>query len=115
MGPLVSAAQRDRVSAIVQRAVRDGAHIATGGRAPAEPSRGWFFEPTVLVGVDNRSEIAREEIFGPVVTVIPYDDERHAVELAERLARTAWVVRSTRPTPNTAWPWRAGSRRGRSA
>ena len=80
MGPLISERQRDRVHGLVTRAVGDGATLITGGRALHRP--GWFYEPTVLAGVDNGSEIAQEEIFGPVVCVITYDDVDHAVALA---------------------------------
>jgi acyl-CoA reductase-like NAD-dependent aldehyde dehydrogenase len=82
MGPLVSSAQRERVDGMVRRAVADGARVATGGGRPGDLPGGWFFEPTVLVGVDNRWEIAQEEVFGPVAGVIPYDSEDEAVALA---------------------------------
>lgn len=82
MGPLVSAAQRERVDGMVRRAVEDGARVAAGGGRPGGLPRGWFFEPTVLAGVDNHWEIAQEEVFGPVACVIPYDSEDEAVALA---------------------------------
>ncbi len=82
MGPLASARQRDRVEGYVTQGARDGAQLATGGKRPADMNRGFFFEPTVFGHVDNRSVIAREEIFGPVLSVIPADDESQAVDLA---------------------------------
>jgi acyl-CoA reductase-like NAD-dependent aldehyde dehydrogenase len=82
MGPLVSARQRDRVLGYVARGVEEGARLVTGGGRPAHLERGWFVEPTVFAGVDNASTIAQEEIFGPVLAVIPADDERDAVRLA---------------------------------
>jgi len=83
MGPLVSAVQRDRVQSFIDRARdRDGAEIVAGGRRPEAFSDGYFIEPTVVAKVDARSEIAQEEVFGPVVTMIPFDDEDHAVAIA---------------------------------
>jgi acyl-CoA reductase-like NAD-dependent aldehyde dehydrogenase len=60
----------------------EGAKIVVGGGRAAGQSRGWFVEPTVLANVDNAMRVAREEIFGPVVCVIPYDSEDEAVEIA---------------------------------
>jgi acyl-CoA reductase-like NAD-dependent aldehyde dehydrogenase len=82
MGPLAMSRQRDRVEHFVSQAVTDGATLASGGRRPAHLDRGFFFEPTVFGNVDNRSTIARDEVFGPVLCVIPAEDEAHAVELA---------------------------------
>jgi len=82
MGPLATARQRDRVEAFIARGVSDGAVLATGGRRPAQLARGWYVEPTVFGQVDNRSTIAQNEIFGPVLSVIPADDEEDAIRLA---------------------------------
>jgi acyl-CoA reductase-like NAD-dependent aldehyde dehydrogenase len=82
MGPLAAERQRDRVLGYVAKGVEEGADLVTGGGRPAHLDRGWFVEPTVFGNVDNRSTIAQEEIFGPVLTVIPADDEAHAVTLA---------------------------------
>jgi acyl-CoA reductase-like NAD-dependent aldehyde dehydrogenase len=82
IGPLATQRQRERVESFINRAVADGAQLAAGGRRPAHLERGFFIEPTVFASVDNNSEIAREEIFGPVLCVIPARDEEHAVELA---------------------------------
>jgi len=82
MGPLAMGRQRDRVEQFVSQAVLDGAKLASGGRRPAHLDRGFFYEPTVFGNVDNQSTIAREEVFGPVLCVIPAKDEAHAVELA---------------------------------
>jgi aldehyde dehydrogenase (NAD+) len=82
MGPLVSERQRDRVLGYIDSGVQDGAILATGGRRPPHLERGWFVEPTVFGNVDNRSTIGREEIFGPVLSVIPAADEREAVRVA---------------------------------
>ncbi|GAB4294383.1 MAG: aldehyde dehydrogenase family protein [Roseovarius sp.] len=80
MGPLVSAAQRERAVAMVARAVREGARVATGGRALNIP--GAFLEPTVLVDVAPRMEIAQEEVFAPVQCIIPFADEAEAIAIA---------------------------------
>jgi acyl-CoA reductase-like NAD-dependent aldehyde dehydrogenase len=82
MGPLAMSRQRDRVEHFVSQAVTDGATLASGGRRPAHLDRGFFFEPTVFGNVDNHSAIARDEVFGPVLCVIPAKDEAHALELA---------------------------------
>jgi len=79
MGPLISERQRDKVDGLVQRAVAAGATLVTGGTR-VDP--GFFYTPTLLAGVDPASEIAQEEVFGPVLAVIPYDDEDHAVRIA---------------------------------
>ncbi|MDX3230339.1 aldehyde dehydrogenase family protein [Streptomyces sp. ME19-01-6] len=79
MGPLISEQQRDKVDAMVRRAVEAGARLVRGGKR-VDP--GWFYEPTLLAGVDPDSEIAQEEVFGPVLAVIPYDDEDDAVRIA---------------------------------
>ena len=95
MGPLVSGVQRDRVQSFIDRAKsRDGAEIVAGGKRPESFGEGYFIEPTVVAKVDAKSEIAQEEIFGPVVTVIPFDDEDHAVAMANNtryaLAAGVW-------------------------
>lgn len=82
MGPLAMARQRDKVEQLVTAGVREGAVLAAGGRRPAGFDRGFFFEPTVFGRVDNNSTIAREEIFGPVLSVIPVRDETEAIEIA---------------------------------
>lgn len=80
VGPLVAERQRARVEEMLALAVRDGARIAAGGRQ--QLTKGWYLEPTVLVDVDNAMPIAQEEIFGPVVCLIAYDDEDDAVRIA---------------------------------
>jgi aldehyde dehydrogenase (NAD+) len=81
-GPVISAAQRDRCQRFVNLAVEAGAKVVCGGRPPAKPEKGFFFEPTILDTPDNRNPAAQEEIFGPVVSVIGYRDIDHAVEMA---------------------------------
>jgi aldehyde dehydrogenase (NAD+) len=82
MGPLASEIQRKRVLGYVDKGVAEGATLATGGRRPADLERGWYVEPTVFGNVDNHATIAQEEIFGPVLTVIPADSEEDAVRIA---------------------------------
>ncbi|RZL88134.1 MAG: aldehyde dehydrogenase [Variovorax sp.] len=81
-GPLATARQRETVEGYIAKGVEQGATLAIGGRRPPHLPRGFFFEPTVFANVDNRSTIAQEEIFGPVLSVIPANDEAHAIELA---------------------------------
>jgi len=85
IGPLISERQYERVTGYVQLARTEGARIATGLEPLALPSEladGWFVPPTLLADVDNSMRVAREEIFGPVMAVIPYDDEEQAVAIA---------------------------------
>jgi aldehyde dehydrogenase (NAD+) len=82
MGPLVAERQRDRVEGFIAKGKAEGAVLATGGGRPEHLERGYFVEPTVFGNVDNSSTIAQEEIFGPVLSVIPVDDEAQAVAIA---------------------------------
>ena len=82
MGPLISAAQRERVQAHVDGAVSDGAKLAIGGGRPAGLDVGFYFEPTILTEVEPDSTIAQEEVFGPVLTVLRYRDDEDAVAIA---------------------------------
>jgi aldehyde dehydrogenase (NAD+) len=82
MGPLAMQRQRDRVEGYIAKGVAEGATLATGGGRPKDLDRGWFVEPTVFGNVDNSSTIAQEEIFGPVLSVIPAVDEKDAVRIA---------------------------------
>jgi aldehyde dehydrogenase (NAD+) len=82
MGPLVASRQRDRVEGYIAKGIADGANLATGGGRPKDLERGWFVEPTVFGNVDNQSVIAQEEIFGPVLSVVPAEDEQDAIRVA---------------------------------
>ncbi len=82
IGPLVSETQRDRVEGYVKAGVDEGARLVSGGSRPASLPTGWYVEPTLFADVDNGMTIAREEIFGPVLSVIPYDSEDDAVRIA---------------------------------
>ncbi|MGW0817244.1 aldehyde dehydrogenase [Streptomyces viridiviolaceus] len=83
LGPLVSRAQRDRVLGYIDAGRADGATLVTGGDAPAHLPRGFYLRPAVFTRADNTMRIAREEIFGPVATVIPYRDLDEALTIAD--------------------------------
>src|SRR5581483_3821837 len=80
-GPLISARQRDRVESYLRGAVDAGGSFACGGGRP-DRDRGFFVEPTLVVGVDNDATIAREEVFGPVLVAMPHDGDDDAVRIA---------------------------------
>jgi aldehyde dehydrogenase (NAD+) len=82
VGPLVAERQRTRVEGFFEAGRAEGARVVVGGGRPKHLDRGWFVEPTVFADVDNSMRIAREEIFGPVLSVIPYGDEAEAVRIA---------------------------------
>jgi acyl-CoA reductase-like NAD-dependent aldehyde dehydrogenase len=82
MGPLISARQRDKVAGYVDRAIADGAKAVAGGRVPPHLSRGFFYEPTLLVGADETSPVAQDELFGPVLVVLAHDGDDDAVRIA---------------------------------
>ncbi|HZA08791.1 aldehyde dehydrogenase [Mycobacterium sp.] len=81
-GPLISAKQRDRVQGYLDSAIADGGSFACGGGRPADLPTGFFVEPTVISGLTNDAKAAREEIFGPVLVVLGYDDDADAVRIA---------------------------------
>jgi len=81
LGPLINAKQREKVQGMVDRAVADGATVVTGG-TPTDHDKGFFFKPTLIVGADENSEIAQDEVFGPVLVMFPHDGDDDAVRLA---------------------------------
>ena len=93
VGSLISLAQRERVHGFVQRAIAAGGTAVSGGAIPDGP--GAFYPPTIITGLDNAAEIAQEEVFGPVVTVIPFEDEADAIRIANDtrygLFATVWT------------------------
>ena len=95
MGPLISGTHRERVRGFIERAKQEGASVLTGGGAPAKFDSGYFFEPTVIAGAHQKSEIIQSEVFGPVLTINTFDSEAEAVELANDvvygLAASVWT------------------------
>jgi acyl-CoA reductase-like NAD-dependent aldehyde dehydrogenase len=82
LGPVVSEVQRDRVRSLIEKGVQEGAEVVTGGpEQPEHLDHGFFIRPTILVG-DNDMTVAKQEIFGPVVLIIPYEDEEDAISIA---------------------------------
>jgi aldehyde dehydrogenase (NAD+) len=102
IGPVVSARQRDRVLDYIEAGKSSGAKLVVGGGVPKDQPRGWFVSPTVFADVDNSDRIAQEEIFGPVLAVIPYDSDEQAIALANDsefgLAGTVWSTDTDRAT-----------------
>lgn len=112
LGPMCSAAQRRTVREYIQLGQQEGARLLCGGaEAPAEFERGYYLKPTLFADVDNRMRIAQEEIFGPVLCLIPYADEAQAVQLANDspfgLSSAVWAATSGRAL-NLARQLRAG-------
>jgi aldehyde dehydrogenase (NAD+) len=82
MGPLINRRQHERVLSYIELGQAEGARLVTGGHRPGAMESGYFVEPTVFADVDPRSRLAQEEIFGPVLCIIPFDDDDEAVEIA---------------------------------
>ncbi|WP_405903366.1 aldehyde dehydrogenase family protein [Streptomyces sp. NBC_00656] len=82
VGPVISAAHRDRIESYVELGRKEGARVVTGGERPAPTGRGFYVAPTLLADCTNDMRVVREEIFGPVVVVVPFDDEEEGIALA---------------------------------
>jgi acyl-CoA reductase-like NAD-dependent aldehyde dehydrogenase len=95
MGPQVSARHRDRILSAIERGRTEGAKLRAGGKAASVDGRGFFVEPTIFDDVHPKMDLAREEIFGPVLSVLSFEDESQAVELANDnpygLAAAVWT------------------------
>jgi aldehyde dehydrogenase (NAD+) len=112
MGPLISQAQWDRVDGCVQRAIADGGTVVTGGGRPDHLPNGYFYEPTLVTGLGPDAALAQEEVFGPVLVVLPYRDDDDAVAIANNsifgLSGTVFGVDEERAT-NIARRLRTGT------
>ena len=106
VGPLVAERQRDRVENYIRIGQEEGAKVAVGGGRPEGIDKGWFVEPTVFVDVDNSMRIAREEIFGPVLSVIPYTT-RPMPSASPTTPTTGCAAGCSPVTTTAAWPWPA--------
>ncbi len=82
MGPVISERQRDRIMAYIRSGIEEGARLIAGGKLALDKGSGFFIEPTCFVDVTNTMKIAREEIFGPVLAVIPFENEEEAIRIA---------------------------------
>lgn len=95
-GPLASRQQLERVLGYIDRGVKEGGKLLLDGRSPANCESGFFVGPTVIAGLESDSPVVREEIFGPVIVLLPFDDEEHALTLANDseygLAATLWTT-----------------------
>src|ERR1700743_1014107 len=102
IGPLVSSRQRERVLGYIEVGKAEGARVVAGGGIPVNRQRGWYVAPTVFADVPNSARIAREEIFGPVITVTPYETDGEAIDVANDsefgLAGSVWSSDETRAT-----------------
>src|SRR5581483_2390290 len=95
VGPLINAKQRDRVETLVDAARAAGAHVSIGGARPPQPARGYFYEPTVIADITPSMSLYDEEIFGPVMPVLSFDDVDEAIATANAtrygLAAYVWT------------------------
>ena len=82
LGPLISATQRERVEGFIAKGKQEGARLIAGGGRPAAFARGYYVEPTIFADVNTKMTIAQEEIFGPVLSILPYETEDEAVAIA---------------------------------
>lgn len=100
IGPMASEHHRARVEGYIAKGLGDGARLVTGGGRPAGLDQGWFVEPTVFADVDNDHAIAQEEIFGPVLSIIAYDNDDDAIRIANAsdygLGGTVWTTNPDR-------------------
>ena len=100
LGPLASAGQRDTVLGLIEQGKKEGAALVAGGGRPSHLATGYYVEPTIFANVDNRMTIAQEEIFGPVLAIVPYDTDADAIAIANDsaygLAGGVWAGSSER-------------------
>ena len=95
VGPLISAAQRERVAGFVERAKRAGARVVVGGGIPESLSSGYYYSPTVITDAKHRDEIVQDEVFGPVLVMLPFDSEEDGIamgnDVSYGLAASVWT------------------------
>ena len=96
LGPVISARSRQRILAMLERGLADGAKLLTGGKIPAGLDAGFYLEPTAFYDVDPKSEMGQDEVFGPVTVIMPFDDEADALRIANDtqfgLAASVWTL-----------------------
>ncbi len=96
LGPVISGRSRQRILAMLERGLADGAKLLTGGKAPAGLDAGFYLEPTAFYDVDPKSEMGQDEVFGPVTVIMPFDDEADALRIANDtqfgLAASVWTL-----------------------
>jgi phenylacetaldehyde dehydrogenase len=96
LGPVISARSRQRILAMLERGLADGAKLLTGGKVPAGLDAGFYLEPTAFYDVDPKSEMGQDEVFGPVTVIMPFDDEADALRIANDtqfgLAASVWTL-----------------------
>ena len=113
LGPLVSKTQQERVRGYIRKGIEEGATLVTGGaEQPEGLPKGYFVRPTVFANVKNGMTIAQQEIFGPVLCIIPYDDEEDAIRIANDSAyglggRRLVGRRRARPARRAPHPYRS--------
>ena len=119
MGPVVSEVQWGKIQALIRKGIEEGATLVAGGGPPEGLTRGYFVKPTVFADVSNEMTIAREEIFGPVLVIIPYDDEEDAIRMAnDTVYGLSGYVQSASLERARAWPhacaqaWSTSTARG---
>jgi aldehyde dehydrogenase (NAD+) len=112
-GPQISKRQQERVLAYIEKGRQEGARLVVGGGAPKHLAKGFYVEPTLFADVDPDSTLAQEEIFGPVLCVIPFDGDDDAVRIANH-SIYGCRARCTAEASSARWPSRGGSARARS-
>ena len=114
LGPLASAGQRDSVLGFIEQGKKEGATLVAGGGRPSNLPTGFYVEPTIFANVNNTMTIAQEEIFGPVLSIIPYDSEADAIAHCERFGLRPCRAASGAARPSARSTWRSSCAPARS-